>query len=123
VRSVRASAAAWKRDSPHREEVRKHFEPSGTARYYVLGRVVVGLEDEAAGTALAGDIHQVCEVAYYLGAAAQYQGRIEDASDWFRAALETSLAGENEYRFAHAELTVWKSLAKSLTRIAEDRQH
>jgi tetratricopeptide (TPR) repeat protein len=116
----RAVVVARHHDSPHRDEVLKYFQANGTARYFVMGRAVMALEDESAITGFAGDIHQVCEVAFYLGAAAEGQGRIEDASDWYRAALETNLIRENEYHFAYNRLAAWRSQGKSLGRIAAD---
>ena len=49
------------------------------------------------------------------------QGRIEDGSDWFRIALETNAATENEFNFAYNELQRFRAEGKSLARIAEAR--
>jgi tetratricopeptide (TPR) repeat protein len=114
----RAVVVARHRDSPHRAEVAKYFETKEPGRYHVMGRTVMGMEPETAVTALAGDIHQRCEAAFYLGAAAEGQAKIEDAADWYRAALETNLIQENEYHFAYNQLSTWRSSGKSLSRIA-----
>jgi tetratricopeptide (TPR) repeat protein len=116
----RAVIVARHRSSPHRAEVAKYFETQDAGRYHVMGRAVIGMEPETAVTALATDIHQRCEAAFYLGAAAEGQGKIEDAADWYRAALETNLIQENEYHFAYNQLSTWRSLGKSLSRIAAE---
>ena len=103
------------------EALTQHLAAPRNARYYLLGRVVMGLEDEAAGTALRGTTpSQSCEVAFYLGARAQGLGRLDEAHDWYRAAIETSLPGESEYRFALAQLAIWSGQGKSLARLARE---
>ena len=117
----RAVAAQWHPPSRHLEALKQHFASPGNARYYLLGRVVMGLEDEAAGTALRGTTpSQSCEVAFYLGARAQGLGKLDEAHDWYRAAIETSLPGESEYRFALAQLAIWSAQGKSLARLARE---
>jgi tetratricopeptide (TPR) repeat protein len=117
----RAVAAQWHPPSRHLEALKQHFASPGNARYYQLGRVVMGLEDEAAGTALRGATpSQSCEVAFYLGARAQGLGKLDEAHDWYRAAVETSLPGESEYRFALAQLVIWSGQGKSLARLAQE---
>lgn len=117
----RAAAAQWHPPSRHLEVLKQHFASPGTARYYVLGRLVMGLDDEVAGTALRGTTpSQSCEVAFYLGARAQGLGKLDEAHDWYRAAIETSLPGESEYRFALAQLAIWSAQGKSLARLARE---
>jgi hypothetical protein len=117
----RAAAAGMRGDSPRRADLLRHFETNGATRYHAIGRAVMGMESEKVATALAGSPREACEVAFYLGAGAMGKGRIEDASDWFRVALETNAATENEYNFAYSELQRWRAAGKSLTRIAEAR--
>jgi tetratricopeptide (TPR) repeat protein len=117
----RAVAAQWRPPSRHLDALKQHFATPGDARYYKLGRVVMGLEDEAAGIALRGTTpSQACEVAFYLGARAQGLGKLDEANDWYRAAIETSLPGESEYHFALAQMAVWAAQNRSLARIAQD---
>jgi hypothetical protein len=117
----RAVAAQWESPSRHIAALKEHFAAPGADRYYRFGRLVMGLEDEAAGAAMRGTTpSQACEAAFYLGARAQGLGKLEEAHDWYRAALETSLPGENEYRFALAQLTLWSHPGISLARIAKE---
>lgn len=122
----RAVAAHWDPPSVHVDELARHFaKPSpgkglGGDRYYVLGRLVMGLESEAVGTSLRGTTPStMCEAAFYLGARAQGLGKLDEAHDWFRVAVETSLPGEAEYRFALSQLSIWQREDKSLARIAQ----
>jgi lipoprotein NlpI len=122
----RAVAAQWSR-SIHADALKRHFaKPSpnqglGSDRYYVLGRLVMGLENEEVGTSLRGTTPStMCEAAFYLGARAQGLGKLDEAHDWYRVAVETSLPGENEYRFALSQLTLWSREGKSLARIAKE---
>ena len=117
----RAVAAQWRPPSRHLPALQQHFAAPGAERYYRFGRLVMGLEEEATGTAMRGTTpSQACEAAFYLGARAQGLGKLEEAHDWYRAALETSLPGESEYRFALSQLTLWAGQHKSLARIAHD---
>jgi tetratricopeptide (TPR) repeat protein len=117
----RAVAAQWHPPSHHLEVLKQHFAAPGGARYYLLGRVVMGLEDEAAGTALRGTTpSQACEVAFYLGARVQGLGKLDEAHDWYRAAVEMSLPAESEYHFALTQLAIWSAQGKSLERLARE---
>jgi tetratricopeptide (TPR) repeat protein len=116
----RAVAAQWQPPSRHLAALKQHFAAPGTERYYRFGRLVMGLEDEAAGTAMRGSTpSQACEAAFYLGARAQGLGKLDDAHAWYRAAIETSLPGESEYRFALAQMSIWAAQGKSLARITK----
>jgi tetratricopeptide (TPR) repeat protein len=117
----RAVAAQWHPPSRHLDALKQHFVAPGSARYYLLGRVVMGLEDELTGTSLRGtNPSQACEVAFYLGARAQGLGKLDEAHDWYRAAVETSLPGESEYHFALTQLALWSGQGKSLSRLAHE---
>ena len=119
---LRAVAGQWRPPSRHLPALKQHFATPGTERYYRFGRLAMGLEDEATGAAMRGSTpSQSCEAAFYLSARAQGLGELEEAHDWYRAALETSLPGENEYRFALAQMTVWADKNRSLARIVQDR--
>jgi len=114
-------AAQWQPPSRHLDALKQHFAAPGSARYYLLGRLVMGLENELAGTALRGtNPSQACEVAFYLGARAQGLGKLDEAHDWYRAAVETSLPGESEYHFALTQLDLWFGQGKSLGRLARE---
>ena len=123
----RAVAAQWNPRSVYVDALRRHFaKPSpdkglGSDRYYVLGRLVMGLESEAVGTSLRGTTPSTsCEAAFYLGARAQGLGKLDEAHDWYRVAVETSLPGEAEYHFALTQLDIWSKEGKSLARIAKE---
>ena len=122
----RAVAAQRNPRSVYVDALKRHFaKPSpdqgrGSDRYYVLGRVVMGLESEAVGTSLRGTTPSTsCEAAFYLGARAQGLGKLDEAYDWYRVAVETSLPGEAEYHFALGQLDIWSREGKSLAWIAK----
>jgi hypothetical protein len=123
----RAVAAQWHPRSIYVDALKRHFaKPSpdkglGSDRYYVLGRLVMGLECEEVGTSLRGTTPSTsCEVAFYLGARAQGLGKLDEAHDWYRVAVETSLPREAEYQFALSQLDIWSKEGKSLARIAKE---
>jgi tetratricopeptide (TPR) repeat protein len=119
--ALRAVAAQWAPNSPHLGELRKHFEKKGTEREYLYGRAVMGMEDESTITPFASkDIGDACEVAYYLGAAAHGRRALQDASDWYRASIETSRFDLIAYRLAYNQLVWWRGQGKSLARLAAD---
>jgi hypothetical protein len=123
----RAVAAQRNPRSVYVDALKRHFaKPSpdggrGGDRYYVLGRLVMGLESEEVGTSLRGTTPSTsCEAAFYLGARAQGLGKLDEAHDWYRVAVETSLPREAEYHFALGQLDIWSSQGKSLARIAKE---
>jgi hypothetical protein len=123
----RAVAARWDPRSAYVDALERHFaKPSpdkglGGDRYYVLGRLVMGLESEAVGTSLRGSTPSTsCEAAFYLGVRAQGLGKLDEAHDWYRVAVETALPREAEHHFAMSQLGLWSREGKSLARIAKD---
>ena len=123
----RAVAARWDSRSVYVDALERHFGKSspdrglGSDRYYVLGRLVMGLESEEVGTSLRGTTPSTsCEAAFYLGARAQGLGKLDEAHDWYRVAVETSLPREAEYHFAMSQLGLWSGQEESLARIAKE---
>ena len=93
---------------PRRQELLDHYATKSNNEYHLMGRLMVGLEREDALLAIANSLHRKCEVAFYLGARARAEGRIADAVDWFRVAVETAQTRDGEYYWAIralAELT------------------
>ncbi len=85
------------------------------ARYFTIGRYLLGLEKESTVISLATAPDARCEVAFYVGLKAQSEGRFTDASDWFRIAVETEQSREGEYVWAKDQLYHWMESGRSLT--------
>ena len=95
--------------NPHRQQLLDHYAAPDANPYYMMGRFLVGLETEEAMLALAENVHRKCEISFYLGARTQAEGRLADAVDWFRVAVETAQLRDGEYYWAVrvlAELSV-----------------
>ena len=104
-----------------RAALRKHFEHTQDGHFHVLGRYVLGLENETAALRLVGtDATKACEVAFYLGKRAESERHLEEAADWYRAAVDTGLASNDEYRWAADRLSAWYATGKSLPRLTAE---
>jgi tetratricopeptide (TPR) repeat protein len=104
----------------HANDVRAYFAGTGGARYFVLGRALLGLATEADALALAHDPKSACEVAYWLGYKADAEHRVADAITWYRVAVETEQRQVWEYRQAYNRLAAWRGANKSLRRLASE---
>lgn len=120
---MRAAAATQLhlRDS-RREEIRRYFVEHAESAP-AIGRYLMGLAGEREFLAQATDPAKRCTVAYYLALRAEAEGRYEDASDWYRLAMEIGrLGGQqiggDEYRWASFRLYRWFEAGKSLSRLA-----
>lgn len=75
---------------------------------------------------IVGDVPELpdsrCEASYYLGLRAQSEGRLRDASDWYRISIESGLQNMGEYRWAYNQLYLWEGEGKSLERIAAEQR-
>jgi len=101
--------------SSHRQQLLDHYSVSSQNPYHVMGRYLVGLEHEDAMLALATTLHRKCEVSFYLGARARADGRIADAVDWFRVAVETAQQRDGEYYWAIRALSEISSDPRGLS--------
>ena len=113
MRSVAAVRSGLDKNA-HRQELLDHYATSNDSPYYVMGRYLVGLEREDAMLALATTLHRKCEVSFYLGVRARAEGRIADAVDWFRVAVETA-QGDGEYFWALRALAEISNDPRGLT--------
>lgn len=109
-------------NDPHHEQLVQHFTKAGQGPYHTAGRYLMGLASEQEVFALATDANTRCEIAYYVGLRANGEGRYEDASDWYRASVETGLINHGAYRWSHSTLQLWQSKGKSLPRLATEEQ-
>jgi hypothetical protein len=103
-----------------REALKRHFDGDGVGHYHAIGRYLVGKGDIASIVALAKDERKAGEIAFYLGLAAQGAKRYEEASDWYRAAVETGQTRLGEYRWAYNQLRAWQAANKSLSRLQKE---
>jgi hypothetical protein len=101
--------------SSHRQQLLDHYAVASQNPYHVMGRFLVGLEREDAMLALATTLHRKCEVSFYLGARARAEGRIADAVDWFRVAVETAQQRDGEYFWAIGQLADMSSDPRGLS--------
>jgi hypothetical protein len=114
---------------PHREELLDYYDPGrhsflkkiwyavfspGHSYYYGIGRFLCGLTDQRHVLELATEPKKRCEIAYYVGLRAQGEGRLADASDWYRISTETGLERNGEYRWAYNALYHWQDQERAL---------
>lgn len=77
------------------------------------------LANDAMVVALARDPRSSAEVAFYMGARAEGEGRYDDANDFYRAALEVDVRDSKEVAQARATLSRWKGGGVSLAKADE----
>jgi hypothetical protein len=120
---VRAAASVklGQEDDPHREELIKYFEENKDDGYAMMGRYLIGLISEDELLSLASNSKRRCEIPYFLGVRAQAEGRYEDASDWYRVAIETGLMENGEYRWAFNVLSSWRYEVKNLAQLSSEK--
>jgi hypothetical protein len=119
-------AAAWvqtgRKEDARRDMLLAFYRQPGRIYYHQAGACLMGLFPEKDAAALAKSPKQKCEIAYFLGLKAEGDGRLADASCWYRVCLETMLDRNAEYRWAGRALGEWQVEGKSLARLAADRQ-
>jgi len=120
---TRRAASARRTKSLHAKlaEVRAHYEttPGGGGYWNVIGRYLAGLADDATVAALARDPRSSAEVAFYMGARAEGEGRYDDANDFYRCALEANVKDTPELAQARATLSRWKNSGVPLANAGE----
>jgi hypothetical protein len=112
-----ASLRMGEGSDPHRAELERHFARGGRARYHVLGRFLLGLEDVPAALATATSMKAACETFYYVGLRAQSEGRVREAARCYVRCIETGQSSNGEYRWALHQLYEWMSEGESLARL------
>lgn len=115
-----ASVRIGAEKDPHRQTLVDHYRNDPRGHYDVIGRFLLGLATESEALSLASDPKKLCETAYYVGLKCQGEGRYEDASDWYRVAIETGRIQDGEYRWAYDTLYLWYLEGKSLARLAAE---
>jgi tetratricopeptide (TPR) repeat protein len=112
-----ASARMGAARDPRRAGLERHFARGGGEHCKVLGRFLLGREDEPAVLACATDPRSTCEALYYLGLRAQCEGRVREASRWYVRCVETGQFYNGEYRWAYDQLQRWAARGVSLARL------
>ena len=97
--------------------LRQHYQGAGSSHYHELGKLLLGRLDEQKAAKLATDPEKACEVSYYLGVKAEAEGRLQDATAWYRNGVESAHPGWAEYHWSYAALRRLESSGKTLRRL------
>lgn len=100
-------------ESPYRLKLETYYSESSREYYHMIGRYLLGMENEVVLLDLATAADKRSEVAYYLAIKAESEGRLQAASDWYRVSVETGLRKEGEYRWAYNRLSDWRNKRES----------
>ena len=84
--------------------------------YHQYGRFLLGHIPFERLLSLAKAPDKMIEIAYYVGLRAQSEGRLEEASDWYRVAFSLGNIKEAEYRWSFDQLNRWRNAGKYLPR-------
>jgi hypothetical protein len=122
---MRAAAVARQGGAkdPRRVKLERHFAHASSAHYAVLGRFLLGLEQEPAALATVTDERSRCEAYYYLGLRAQSAGAIREAARWYARCVESGQSYNFEYHWAYEQLYQWVADNTSLARLEADARH
>lgn len=117
---IRAASALKDKglSAEQQKQLDEHFAEPGEHYYRGVGRFLMGKETEAQVLALADNPKRACEIAYYVGLKAQSQGKLREASDWYRASIETHQTKNAELRWGYDQLHEWLVKGQSLERLA-----
>ena len=118
-------AAGSRRTTPSPEQrhaLAEHFATPGDGHYHLLGRYLLGLETEAAAHAEPATTRAASETDYYLGFAAEQEGRIVDAARWYARCAALNMHHNAEDYWARRALARWATSGRTVARIeAETR--
>jgi len=87
-----------------RNAANEHYRSAGYGRSHELGKFLLGQVDEREVAKLATDPEKASEVSYYLGVKAEGEGRLRDATAWYRTAVEGGNVQWAEWRWSSAAL-------------------
>lgn len=99
----------------HMKSLKAHYAQKGYSYYHQIGRFLVGEVGLSEMLALAGSPDVATEVAYYAGLKAEIEGRLSDASDWYRIVMELGQTREGENRWAREQLYRWRNAGRYLS--------
>lgn len=114
---IRAAAHVMdgKRDSRRTARLAEYYASPEHATYYDnLGRIALNVESGEDMLERELDLLKVGEVAYYKGIQEFGKGNYYGAADWFNVAVETGVARNAEYKWAHSLLDTWMRRATDL---------
>ena len=103
------------KDKKHEAALLKYYRRSKGIYYYQAGRYLMGLINEEQVIHL--DVNQkgVMELAYFLGAKSEVQGRLREAVGWYRLAVESAPKYDGEYEWALRGLYRFYADGKGIT--------
>ena len=91
-------------DPAHFTRLQDYYQANPTGKINIFGRYLLGMEDEQSLLDTITSPKSEGEAAYYFGQRARYEGRHEEASDWFRITMETGVGNNLEYMWAYSLL-------------------
>ena len=118
---MRAAASLIERPTQEQLEILEdRFGKAGddSRHYHQYGRFLLGYISFERLLALVRAPDKMIEIAYYVGLKAQSEGRLEEASDWYRAAFSLGDVKEAEYRWSFDQLNRWRNAGEYLPRAA-----
>lgn len=104
-----------------RNASREHYQAAGHSHYHELGKFLLGQLDEHQAAKLVTDAEKACEVSYYLGLKSETEGHLQDATAWYRNAVESANPRWAEYLWSYEALQRFQSSGKTLARLKADR--
>ena len=97
------------------KELLSHYSQGQNKKYYYLiGRYLIGKTPEKKVIKLAGNMKQLCEIAYFIGLKAESEKNFIKAARWYRISLLTGLKKNGEYRWSYVNLAKWRNELLSL---------
>jgi hypothetical protein len=92
------------KDPARTKALQHYYAHEGSTYYFTIGRHLTGFISEQQAFAIATGGKERCELAFFLGFKAEYEGRWKEASNWYRVVMETELVDNSEYVWAVKKL-------------------
>lgn len=130
---TRAAAAARSENVPEswkkqlmdyysgKAEILSSYQKRNHEYQYREGQFLMGVISEQDLLSAAKNSEQLCDIAYFIGLKHHAAGDYENASDWYRLAVETRQRKEYEYMIAFDTLETWSNVGHSLRILAQDK--
>lgn len=102
-----ASALIGPDKDPHRQELLNYYRRTDGDLNYQSGRYLIGLIGEKELFPLVKTADDRSAISHCIGTKAEGEGRYEDASDWYRVAIETGVRHELSWHLSFRKITSW----------------
>ncbi|MCK5223020.1 MAG: hypothetical protein KAR14_15645, partial [Candidatus Aminicenantes bacterium] len=99
------------------EKIKEYFkeENESSSHYFSIGKYLTGQISLDDLSPLMKTINQKCELLFYIGLKMESEGKMKQASYYYRACVDTGLKKNIEYDWSNSKLNKWARDKKFLS--------